>query len=150
MTANKPTIVLIPGAWHTPDYFDALRAHLEEHAYPTMSCTLPSINCTDPANHSAQTDADFIRNQILIPLLAASKRVVLAMHSYGGRPGSAAAFGLSEGERQAKGLKGGLIGLVFIAAFVLPSGPSISDWEPTPLVGLSVDETVSARSSTCE
>jgi len=103
MTTTKPTILLIPGAWHTPAHYSALLKELEKSSYPTTSHKLPSVDCTDASKHTAQTDADFIRTQLLLPLLDDGKRVVVAMHSYGGLPGSAAAYGLSEEERREEG-----------------------------------------------
>ena len=46
------------------------------------------------------------------------KEVVLVMHSYSGGPGAMAASGLSIAERHAAGQTGGIIRLVFIAAFL--------------------------------
>ena len=43
---------------------------------------------------------------------------MLVMHSYSGGPGAMAASGLSIAERHEAGRKGGIIGLVFIAAFL--------------------------------
>jgi len=143
MATPKPTILLIPGAWHTPECFDALRAEMEKHSFPTISRQLPSNGCTDPSNHSAQTDADFIRTQLLLPLLDEGKRVVVAMHSYGGQPGSAAAYGLSEEERSKEGLKGGVVGLVYIAAFLVPAGLSCIDMKTPLLIGSEMKENVS-------
>lgn len=100
MTNSKPTILLIPGAWHIPAHFAALREHLEKFSYPTRSEKLPSVGASDQSNHTAQTDAEFIRNQLLLPMLDEGKRVVVVMHSYAGVPGGAAACGLSEEERQ--------------------------------------------------
>lgn len=143
MATTKPTIVLIPGAWHTPAYFNPLRNHLEAQSYPTISHQLPSVGCTDSAcNHTAQTDAEFVRKKTLLPLLDAGKRVMLAMHSYGGHPGSAAAYGLSEEERHKEGLKGGVMGLVFMAGFVIPVGKSVGDMKPPPLAGQTFTEDV--------
>ncbi len=108
MTTTKPTILLIPGAWHKPTHYSALRDELEKNSYPTTCHGLPSIDCSDASQHTAQTDADFIRAQLLLPLLEEGKRVIVAMHSYGGLPGSAAAYGLSEEERRGKGKQSSL------------------------------------------
>lgn len=57
------------------------------------------------------------------------------MHSCGGCPGAAAAKGLSTKERKADGKTGGIIGLIFIAAFLLHQGECVFNcvggkWEP--------------------
>ena len=149
MATLKPTILLIPGLWHTPECFDALRTELEEYAYETISRQLPSIDCADPSNQSAQSDADFIRSQLLLPLLDSGKRVVVVMHSYGGIPGSAAAYGLSEEERNKEGLKGGVVGLIFVASYVIPVEKTCSacddDMKQYPMLGFNMEEDVGTR-----
>lgn len=55
------------------------------------------------------------------------KEIVLVMHSYGGMPGGAAAYGLSKQERSAVGLRGGIIGLVYIAALIARQGDALVD-----------------------
>ncbi|RMZ79010.1 hypothetical protein DV737_g3647, partial [Chaetothyriales sp. CBS 132003] len=52
------------------------------------------------------------------------KDVVLVMSSYGGFPGTEAAYGLSKATRAKNGLKGGIIALVYLAAFLPTVGDS--------------------------
>lgn len=125
MTIAKPTVVLVPGAWHSPSHFDQLRARLHEADYPTVSLALPSLNSPNPNEIEVATDVAFIREKMLLPLLEEGKEVVLAVHSYGGCPGGAAAKGLSKSEWNSQGRHGGLVGLVFIAAFVAREGDSL-------------------------
>ena len=150
MATLKPTILLIPGLWHTPECFDALRTELEEYGYETVSRQLPSIDSAHPSKHSAQSDADFIRSQLLLPLLDSGKCVAVIMHSYGGLPGSAAAYGLSEEERNKEGLKGGVVGLIFVASFVIPVEKTCSTCddgvEHPPMVGFNMEEDVGTHS----
>ena len=143
MASPKPTLLIIPGAWHTSIYFDPLLAVLSKHAYPTVCKALPSVAPSNPKAHTAQTDAEFVRNSLLLPLLDEGKDVIVIMHSYGGQAGSAAAFGLGVEERKKAGLHGGVLGLVYICAFVVPSGKSVGDMDPPPLEGQSFDEEVS-------
>jgi pimeloyl-ACP methyl ester carboxylesterase len=122
----KPTILLVPGAWHTPDHFQLLITKLEQLSYPTVSQRLPSVGSSTPLSVTATTDVDFVRNTLLLPLLEAGTDVVVLSHSYGGFVGGAAAKGLSKQERVASGQKGGVIGLIFIAAFIGPTGSSLT------------------------
>ena len=55
------------------------------------------------------------------------KEIVLVMSSYGGFPGTEAAFGLSKASRAKKGLQGGIISLVYIAAFIPQLGQCIKE-----------------------
>ncbi|KAL9583413.1 MAG: hypothetical protein Q9212_002720 [Teloschistes hypoglaucus] len=47
------------------------------------------------------------------------------MHSYSGGPGSMAAKGLSVAERRNRGQPGGIVGLIFLAAFVAHDGQTL-------------------------
>ena len=125
MAGSKPTFVLVPGAWHSPSHYGHLLARLQGAGYPTVSLALPSVNPQEPKKVEVVTDIVFIREKILLPLLEDGKDVVLAMHSYGGCVGGAAAKGLSKSERRSEGRQGGVIGLVFIAAFLAREGDSL-------------------------
>lgn len=125
MASSKPTFVLIPGAWHSSSHYGHLVAHLREAGYPAVSLTLPSVDPQEPKKIEVVTDIAFIREKMLLPLLEDGKDVVLVMHSYGGLPGGAAAKGVSKSERTSEGLLGGVIGLVFIAAFLAREGDSL-------------------------
>ena len=47
------------------------------------------------------------------------------MHSYGGAVGSSAIAGLSAKERAEQGLKGGIVHLLYLSAYILPVGGSV-------------------------
>lgn len=123
--ASKPTVALVPGAWHTPVHFDILISFLDAEGYPTVSKQLPSVDTATPATTTSEGDSQFIIDQVLTPLLDDGKDVVLVAHSYGGCPAGAAANGLSKAERTAAGKKGGIIGLIWIAAYIAPSNVSV-------------------------
>ncbi|KAH7144408.1 hypothetical protein B0J13DRAFT_622956 [Dactylonectria estremocensis] len=150
---SKPTIVLVPGAWHTPTHYELLLLRFREAGYPTSSKQLPSVGSADPKNQSVTADMNFIRQELLLPELDQGKAVILIMHSYGGSPGGAAAKGLSKAERANLGKTGGIIGLVFMCAFVANEGDSLlskfpgQQWEPWHLVN---EETSQIDASTPE
>lgn len=121
----KPTIVLIPGGWHSPVHFDLLTAQLRQAGYDVTSLALPSVDPENASVHTVVTDAAFIRRKLLLPLLEEQKDVLLVMHSYGGCPGSAAAKGLSRRERLAARQAGGIFGLAYISAFLANEGDSL-------------------------
>jgi hypothetical protein len=78
---------------------------------------LGSIDCTEDANN--------LRDHVIMPVLDGGKDLVLVVHSYGGLVGSAASKGLSKSEREAEGKEGGIVGLVWIAAFIPKEGDSL-------------------------
>ena len=84
----------------------------------------PSCDSETPNDQSASGDTAAIRESLLTQINA-GKDVLLVMHSYGGSPGAAAATGLSKPELSATGKQGGIIGLVFIAAFLAQEGDSL-------------------------
>lgn len=120
-----PTVVLVPGAWHSPIHYSLLIGELSNFGYHTVTGRLPSCDSDDPNDQTAAKDAAFIRDTLLMPQLDAGKQVILAMHSYGGCPGATAGHGLSVTERQAAGRPGGIVGIVFIAAFLAKEGQSL-------------------------
>lgn len=122
---SKPTIVLVPGAWHQPAHYSALIGILESASYEVVTERLPSVDSSTPTQQSVPNDATFIEKHLLCPLVDQGKDVLLLMHSYGGCPGADAAKGYSKKERTVAGKKGGIIGLVFMAAFVANEGDSL-------------------------
>ena len=122
MATAKPTIVFIPGAWHTPAHYEDLLSLLEKAGYETKAIQLPSVGSDSPNEQSVVGDAQAIREQLLLPLLDAGRDILLVMHSYGGCPGGAAAKNLS---KSARTTSGGIVGLVFIAALLAAENSSL-------------------------
>jgi pimeloyl-ACP methyl ester carboxylesterase len=122
--STKPTILLVPGACHTPNHFSSLIIHLNTTGYPTTTVSLPSVNSSTPNEESVIKDGLCIRST-LEALLDEGKDVILTAHSYGGIPSSVAAKGLMKVERDGQGKKGGIIAQVYIAAFLAPEGVSL-------------------------
>lgn len=122
--ASKLTLVFIPGAWHGPEYYGTLIAQLQKHGYDAETLHLPSAGRDFAAN--AYDDAAFIQ-QTTARLADQGKDLVLIMHSYGGVPGTESAKGLLKKDRLAEGKQGGIVALVYIAAFLLPEGVSVFD-----------------------
>ena len=122
---TRPTIVLVPAAWHAPIHYIEYISQLRLAGFPTVSQRLPSCDTSNPAAQSVSGDAAFIRQNQLLPLINSGKEVVLIVHSYSGGPGGMAAKGLSAIERHAAGRPGGIIGMIFISAFIAKEGVSL-------------------------
>jgi pimeloyl-ACP methyl ester carboxylesterase len=117
---STPTIVLVPGAWHSLESYSDVVAVLSKHGYPSVSLPLPSVGATPPHN-------DFTGNlegirSCLTQLVSEEKEVVLVTHSFTSVAGQQAAQGLSKKERTERGLKGGLIRFVVINGVIVPEG----------------------------
>ena len=94
---------------------------LEGHGYPPVGLPLASVGAA-PAHTSFDGDVKGIRDCLTKLVDDEGKDVVPVTHSYSGMPGAEAPVGLGKKERQAAGLKGGVIRLVFIMAFAMPEG----------------------------
>ena len=128
--SEKPQVVLIPGAWHTARCYDVITPLLEDAGYSTTALTLPSVGAEPPVT-STDEDAALILSTIS-DLADAGQDVVVVLHSYGAVPGSDAMKGLSKDERSHRGLKGGVIALVYMCAWMLPEGKCITDYPRAP------------------
>ena len=125
MSFSKPTIVIVPGAWNSPIHYRPLVTELTALSYPTLCLALPSTTSATPKEVTVTKDAAFIRENMLMPLLEQGKDVVVLCHCYGGCPGGVAVKGLSKEERTSQGSRGGIIGLVYLSAFVMNQGDSL-------------------------
>lgn len=128
MTTPKPTVLLIPGAWHQGSTFEPVANILRAQGYEAETITLPSAG--GPASTTTYDDAEYIQNTYLKPLVGQEKEVVLVMHSYAGVPGTECVRGFARKYITAQGKKGGVISLIYQAAFVVPSGASIESFVP--------------------
>ena len=130
-----PTIVIVPGAWHSPSHYLELTSRLGIAGFETVCLFAPSLNPADPQTADVATDAAFIREKALLSLIQQSKDILLVMHSYGGSPGSAAAKGRSKSECHCRGHRGGIVGFVYISALLADEGISMlsaigGTWHP--------------------
>ncbi|KAI9150696.1 Methylesterase 1 [Paramyrothecium foliicola] len=115
----KPTILLVHGAWHGSWCWKYQIPELEALGYPVETVDLP---CTSGIPGKTQFDDAAQARSSLEKLLAADKRVVVVAHSYGGPIASAAIVGLSEAERAAAALPGGVVGMIALCAYIFPGG----------------------------
>lgn len=125
MPSENPTIFFIPGAWHLPEGFDDVRAFLAIRGFPSEAVALPSIGAEPPSKGLAD-DTMFVQNEIE-RLSNEGKQIVVVAHSYGGMVGAGAVKGMGYAERQKAGKQGGVLMLVYMAAFVAKSGTSLLD-----------------------
>ncbi|KAL1855723.1 hypothetical protein Daus18300_011006 [Diaporthe australafricana] len=126
MSANKPTIVIIPGAFHTPESYGKLTTAFESCSYEVHVPSLMTTNGARPPNADLTDDTRLVRSYVE-SLVRADRTVVAIGHSYGGQVMTNALCGLGLEARSAQGLKGGVSNLVYMAGYALPEGMSTSD-----------------------
>lgn len=118
------TLVFIPGAWITRELYQPFLDACSVAGYPVHYAGYPSIDPADPTVADCKTDTDVIRKTLHRLVEEEGKDIFLMMHSYAGMPGAAAALGLAKSQRTQQGKRGGVIGMIFIAAFLVPEGVS--------------------------
>jgi pimeloyl-ACP methyl ester carboxylesterase len=123
---ERPTIVLVAGAWHHGSIFNPVAEILRAQEYPVEMVTLLSTG--GPTSTTVADDAAHIRNTVLNNLIAEGKEIILVLHSYAGIPGSDSIKGLVRRDLALKNQRGGVAALVYIAAFLLPSGQSVDSF----------------------
>ena len=119
---SKPTVVLVPGACHTPQHFVRCISHLREAGIAVVCEKLASVDPPKQARPGMSDDIAFIQQHLLQPLVDQGREILLVCHSFAGLSGGAAALGYSKKERRGKGQTGGIVGLLFIAAFLAFEG----------------------------
>ncbi|KAH6672230.1 Alpha/beta hydrolase fold-1 [Halenospora varia] len=125
MAAQKPTLILVPGAWHLPTYYSKITALLTPQSYTCIPVSLPSTNGTNTT--TLLDDITAVRTAIIAET-SEGRDVVLVVHSYGGAVGASAVKGLTvpKGEGRQEG-KGYVVGLAMLASGFGPSGLSFID-----------------------
>ncbi|KAF9879221.1 hypothetical protein CkaCkLH20_03454 [Colletotrichum karsti] len=121
--SSKPVIVLTPGAWHSPECFKVIREELHRRGWETRATTNVSVG-SEPPTKGMYDDAASAR-AVIEELADQGRQVVLVAHSYGGVVGAEAVKGLGYKQRAAEGNTGGVIVMLYVAAFVAPVGASI-------------------------
>lgn len=116
---SKPVFVLLHGAWHSPRCWDSLVSVLGKAGFSAITPALPS-SASDPPTPDWSKDVETIRNTVFS--LVQEHDVVVVMHSFSGMTGGTALEGLDKQVCLSRGLKGGVVRLIYIAAFLVPEG----------------------------
>ena len=119
--SSPPVFALVSGGWHQSSCYELLLAELHKRKYETRTTTLRSVG---NAAGTMESDIEGIRQDLLLPVLDRQRDVVLVLHSLSGLAGGSATLNMSAGDRKAKGLKGGIIGIICLCAIVTPEGGS--------------------------
>ncbi|EHK23860.1 uncharacterized protein TRIVIDRAFT_147410 [Trichoderma virens Gv29-8] len=120
----KPHILLIPGAWHPGSTLDTFVRSLEAAGFSAEAVSLRSVGT---AGISVQDDEAQVK-AVLTLLVDEGRNVLIVAHSYGGMvtSGLVANPGLDKRSREALGLQGGVVGIVYLAALMPLQDESIT------------------------
>ena len=118
------SFVLLPGGLHTPAVWAGIKSKLTPHGYYVEALSLPSIGGTPPT-YDFTEDVKVTRDAVT-KWADHGKDVVVVSHSISGLVAGEALSGLGKSEREAKGLRGGVIRLVYIMAWMVPEGFQLS------------------------
>ncbi|PLB50870.1 alpha/beta-hydrolase [Aspergillus steynii IBT 23096] len=142
MATSKPAVIICHGSYHSPAPYEPLMEHLRSEGFEAYcphrpTCNLKELNVGDVDNPdfnrgpppegfpSDTKDVDVVV-QLLRELIGNGKYVLLMAHSSGGWVATQAAIPeLQSKNRRAKGQAGGIIGLFYLGAFVIPVGESV-------------------------
>ncbi|EIW78640.1 alpha beta-hydrolase [Coniophora puteana RWD-64-598 SS2] len=123
--AEKPTVLIVHGCFHTPAHFSAFRELLHAREYDTVCPHLPSTSKLPPdyAPATLQEDAECMLVELRRLVEDEGKQVIVVAHSYGGMVASEAVKAeLGRKAREGKGEKGGVLRIVFLCAILVPLG----------------------------
>lgn len=119
MAANK-TIVIVPGAWHIPDFFDETASHLKAAGYNCSPVYLASLGASPPIKDFTP-DVEVVAKAIT-EAADAGQDVIVIGHSYGSVPACAAIQGLDKKSRAAANQPGGVVHKIFLCSFLIAHG----------------------------
>ena len=139
-------VVICHGYYHTPEHYQdfvtALEGrNLDAHCPQLPTSDMAKLNVGDIHNpdfsrpppsggYPKGEDSVAVVNDVLRTLIVEQgKRVLLVAHSAGGWTATQAAIPeLQAKTRAAKGLAGGIIGILFYGGFIIPVGQSITEF----------------------
>ena len=123
----KPAIVLIHGAWHSPEHYEDLVSQLKERGFENVVCPrLPSQTNTLPIPETATFAHDTKElHKHLTAYADSGHPTIVIMHSYGGVVGSNALNGVLWPQRQQANLPGGVVHLIYMCAMIIPAGTAM-------------------------
>ncbi|RGP68833.1 hypothetical protein FSPOR_5039 [Fusarium sporotrichioides] len=117
---EKPVVAIVQGAWHRAIHYKAFAESLTAKGFTVLTPDNVTTGQAEDIKGKTHMDDVQVIRKALQPSLDEGKRIVLVCHSYGGIPGSAAVEGYQLHEREAKGLSGGIVHVVYVASFALP------------------------------
>lgn len=112
---SKPTIILLPGAWHPPTVFTPLIKKLSDYGYKCIPLPLQATDQSE-AVPSLQKDLDIL-HQTASKCIDEGEDVMVVGHSWSGLIAGGGLDGLAKKQRETEGKKNGVIRIAYLCAF---------------------------------
>ncbi|KAH8651147.1 Alpha/beta hydrolase fold-1 [Xylariales sp. PMI_506] len=128
---SKPAVVIVPGAWQKPVFFDDLVLRLTDAGYLTKHVSLPTVGGTEKPLAGLADDVAAVQS-VLEELKQQGRRALIVGHSSGGLVASNAVVGFESD----------VDGIIFLSAFMIPKGKALLDLlggQPLPWMQLQGD-----------
>ena len=106
---DRPTLLLVHGAWHGSWAWESLQSELESRGWDVRTVDLPTVHADDPRGLRMSDDAAAVATAID----EIGGPVAVVAHSYGGVPTTQGAT------------SDAVVHIVYVAAFVLDEGESL-------------------------
>ena len=124
--ANEPAVVLVHGAWHTPEHYAEMEAALTDAGFLTVVPRLPTVNGDKPPTTTLSDDVVTVREEAT-KLISQGHPLLVLCHSYGGMVVTDAFTPDMHLEaRKKNGLPGGIVHLIYMCAFLPQNGQSLA------------------------
>ncbi|KAH7195879.1 hypothetical protein DER44DRAFT_843718 [Fusarium oxysporum] len=123
--AQKPSLIFVPGAWHSPECWGKIMSAMEAKEFKCIPVALPT-------NQSTSTDVNYSHDVKAVADAIAGETsqgldVVLLVHSYSGPVGQSAMRGFTNNSADTDGKTGRVIGLFNVATGFVREGASFLD-----------------------
>lgn len=126
--AQTPAVVIIQGAFQTPEFYTAFESELRSYGFETVHPVLPTCTDIENAEYPKRTITDDARvvHTAIKALVEQGKIVVVLMHSYGGLVGTECIIKeLTRDDRKARGLSGGVVHQILLGSVAPAEGSSV-------------------------
>lgn len=123
MSDKQAVLILVHGAWHTPEAWNKVSTLLESQGYTCVKPALPSCNGDNKV--SFVDDVNAVRDAITA-VTTTGRDVILIGHSHGGQVSSSAIKGLAKPkESSSPPTSGHVIGFILLASGFTTTGMTL-------------------------
>jgi hypothetical protein len=125
----EPAALIVSGSWHLPVHYDLLAKSLQRTGFQDVrNPRIPTAveKFPIPAEATLEGDTKVIRSE-LASLADAGHAITIICHSYGGVLASNSVDGFLRTQREAAGKPGGVVHVVYMAAFIIAPGTALGD-----------------------